>query len=96
MKEKNYPAKTFLSKEDREILLREGGMSLVCGGESQAAEKAGDMDTAWAWLAAAELPAHALKSLKRWYGADFIREKGFDTTKADKELGKNWLEQPDD
>ena len=46
---------------------------------------------AWAWLACAKLPTGSLKSLKRWYGADFIRTRGFDTSNADADLGPDWL-----
>ena len=31
--------------------------------------------------------------MKVWYGADFIRCAGFDTTDADKVYGAGWLEQ---
>ena len=47
----------------------------------------------WQWLSLTELPSHYLSCLKLWYGADFIRGTGFDTTDADnKAYGPGWLE----
>ena len=93
MTEKIYPTKSYLDPAKRAALLRESGMDTVCAAESQTAREAGDIETAWDWLACARLPTGSLKSLKRWYGADFIRTHGFDTTNADSELGIGWLEQ---
>jgi len=85
--------KSYLSPEEREALFREGGMNLVYGAESQEAGSAGDDDAAWAWLALAELPAHALMYLKQSRGAQFIRDGGFNTTKADAAYGAGWLDR---
>ena len=72
--------------------LNENGRYLV---EFNAARKAGDEDASWAWLARAEMPAHALRFLKHRRGAEFIREMGFDTTLADQEYGEGWLDEED-
>ena len=93
MTAKIYPTKSSLDPAEREALLREGGMDTVCLAESHEADHAGDEEMAWAWLTCAKLSTGSLKSLKRWYGADFIRTRGFDTTNADSELGIGWLEQ---
>ena len=91
MTAKIYPTKSYLAPAEREALLREGGMDTVCLAESHEAGKAGDEEMAWAWLACAKLPTGSLKSLKRWYGADFIRARGFGTSNADADLGPDWL-----
>lgn len=97
MKEKIYPTKSYLSVETRDALLASRvSQSSICVSEFGAARDAGDMDTAWAWLATAELPTPTLKLVKLWYGADHIRKWNFDTTNADRDLGPNWLEKPDD
>jgi len=85
--------KSYLSQEERDALLREGGMNLVYGAESQEAERAGDGDAAWAWLALAALPAHSLMRLKQSQGAQFIRKWGFNTTRADAAYGTGWLDR---
>jgi hypothetical protein len=41
---------SYLSPEEREALLREGGRDLVYLAESQETGHAGDEETAWAWL----------------------------------------------
>lgn len=88
--------RSYLSSEERESYLKEGDMALLYSAESRAADEAGDGDTAWAWLAKTELPAHTLSAIKEKYGARFIREMGFLTQKADLEYGADWLEQPVD
>ncbi|MDO4643912.1 MAG: hypothetical protein Q4A74_08730 [Cardiobacteriaceae bacterium] len=97
MKDKTYPAKSYLSTEKRDAL-RSSGVSLssICVSEAGAARDAGDTDTAWAWFAAAKLPTPTLKLVKLWYGSDFIRKWNFDTTNADRDLGAGWLEKPDE
>jgi len=90
------PAKTpksYLPEEKRAALLREGGTNLVYIAESQEAGKVNDMDAAWAWMALAELPAHSLMRLKNSEGANFIRNLGFNTTKADATYGPGWLDR---
>jgi len=85
--------KSYLPEEERAALMREGGANLVYIAESQEAGKANDMDAAWAWMALAELPAHSLMRLKNSEGADFIRNLGFNTTKADAAYGPGWLDK---
>ena len=88
--------KSYLTDAERERLRAEGmtenGIYLV---ESGAAGQSGDDDASWAWLARARLPAHSLRFLRWELGSDFIKEKGFDTTLADKEFGKGWLDRED-
>lgn len=71
------------------------GMSENCAilAESAAADRAGDEEAAWQWLALAELPAHALLSAKKRNGADWIRAKGLKTDTAEKAYGKDWLDR---
>lgn len=94
MTTKIYPTKSYLDPAEREALFRESGMDTVCAAESQSAREAGDIETAWDWLACSRMPTGSLKSLKRWYGADFIRARGFDTSNADADLGSGWLDAP--
>jgi len=84
--------KSYLSAEEREGLLQEGGMNLVYVAESQEADDAGDKEASWAWLSMAKLPADALWILKRTSGAQFIRDMGFDTSRADATYGTDWLD----
>jgi len=85
--------KSYLSEEEREGLLQEGGMNLVYLAESQDAGAAGDKEASWAWLSMATLPADALALLKRTSGAQFIRDMGFDTSRADAVYGADWLDR---
>jgi len=85
--------KSYLPEDERAELMREGGMNLVCAAESSEAGKAGDEETAWAWLSLAEMPAHTLLRLKRTQGAGFIREMGLNTTSADAAYGAGWLDR---
>ncbi|MEJ7138930.1 hypothetical protein [Amphibiibacter pelophylacis] len=84
---------SYLPSGEREALLREGGMNLVYLAESQEAGRAGDEDSAWAWLCFAELTAQSLLGLKRRAGAQFIREKGLNTASADTAFGEGWLDR---
>ncbi|MDR1162858.1 MAG: hypothetical protein LBM17_03350 [Candidatus Accumulibacter sp.] len=86
--------KSYLPAEEREAILREGGMNLVYLIESQKAGKAGDEETAWAWLALADIPAYSLMACKDVLGADFIRKVGLRTAPADAAYGPGWLDQP--
>ena len=87
--------KGYLSKEEQEERLRtfHGNITYVYMGEADMARKAKDDAGFWQWLSLTELPAHSLAVMKVWYGADFIRGTGFDTTDADKAYGAGWLEQ---
>lgn len=86
--------KSYITDEERDEL-RAGGASENCIllDESCAADRAGDEDASWAWLALAELPAHSLAFLKDQQGADFIRSRGFQTKNADTAYGPGWLER---
>ncbi|MDR1274870.1 MAG: hypothetical protein LBL72_00535 [Candidatus Accumulibacter sp.] len=86
--------KSYLPAEEREAILREGGMNLVYLIESQEAGNAGDEEAAWAWMALAELPPTALMMIKKWNGPDYIRNMGFRTDRADAAYGPGWLDQP--
>lgn len=81
--------KSYLTEAEK------AGMSENCVylAESHAAYKAGDHEAEWAWLAKAELPAHALKAAKRRNGADWIRAKGLRTETAERAYGKDWLDR---
>lgn len=85
--------KSYLPEERRQQLMKAGGMNLVYIAESGAADDAGDDEAGWGWLSKARLTAANLRKIKRWYGADFIRKWGFDTTEADKEMGVDWLDR---
>ena len=87
--------KGFLSKEEQEEQLRlyHGKIENVYSAEADKAHKAGDNETFWQWFSLIAVPEHFLLSLKRWRGADFIRELGFDTSKADTAYGPGWLEE---
>ena len=87
--------KGYLSKEEREEQLRtfHGDIEHVYMREADMARKAKDDAGFWQWLSLTELPAHYLSCLKIWYGTDFIRGTGFDTTEADEVYGPDWLER---
>ena len=85
--------RSYMTDEERDQLLA-AGMSEngILGVESSAADKAGDKEAAWAWLALADLPAHTLAYLKDRRGAGFIRSRGFNTADADTTYGPSWLD----
>ena len=85
--------KSYLSEEEREELFKEGGEELVFLTESQEAGRAGDEETAWAWLKLVEFSADTLLYLKACSGADLIRRKGLNTTNADAVYGHGWLDR---
>jgi hypothetical protein len=80
--------KSYLPEEEKQGLTR----NEVYLAEADAANEAGDMESSWAWLRLADLPAYALKTLKDIMGADFVLEKGFPLGKANKAYGDNWLQ----
>ncbi|AQX20931.1 hypothetical protein Bcsk_002710 [Bartonella sp. CDC_skunk] len=86
--------KSYMTDAEREEL-RAGGSSEngIYMVEAEAAEKTNDDQTKWEWLAMAEYPAHALLCLRKWRGAQFIRDMGFSTKNADKEYGSDWLDK---
>ena len=85
--------KSYLSDEERQGLLLEVGINAVYLAESTEATLAGDEDAAWEWFRLAELSASTLAYIKAMTGgADFIREQGLITTKADEQFGQDWLD----
>lgn len=86
--------KSYLTEAEREELRAKGlSDNVIFVKESAAAREAKDFDTGWDWLALADLPDYSLLCLKNWYGAQFIRDKGFKTEPAEKRYGKDWLER---
>jgi hypothetical protein len=51
--------------------------NVIYARESCAAGRAGDEETAWAWLALAELPESAKDVLKITCSDEFLKSKGF-------------------
>ncbi|MFC4727273.1 hypothetical protein [Coralloluteibacterium thermophilus] len=90
----NTRPKSYMTDAERERR-RAGGMSenAMLIAESRAADRAGDEEAAWAWLALAQLPAHSLAYLRDRHGADFIRARGFQTANADAAYGPGWLDR---
>ena len=84
--------KGYLSKEER-LRLYHGDIEAVYTAEGNKANKAGDEDTFWQWYSLIALPGHTLMTLKRWFGANFIRATGFDTSKAEKDHCPDWLDK---
>jgi hypothetical protein len=86
--------KSYLSEEERRELMAEGvSDNTLYAIEAGEARRADDMQTAWAWLALAEIPAFALLAAKRVNGADWIRARGLRTDTADAAYGKDWLDR---
>jgi len=87
--------KSYMSEQEREEHVREGASAnTLYLSESEAADNAGDEDTAWAWLALAELSAKSLMGLKRRTSGQFIRDMKLNTAKADAVYGPGWLDRP--
>lgn len=86
--------KSYLSDAERQELMEERvSENTLYAIEAQEATKADDSETAWAWLALAEIPAHTLLALKRVEGADYIRARGLRTESAEAAYGKDWLDR---
>ena len=51
-----------------------------------------DLDGAIKALAKTQVTAETLAMFKETRGADWIREQGFDTTRADERYGAGWLD----
>ena len=87
--------KGFLSREEQaeQLRLHHGNIEMVYYAEAWKAHEVKDDETVWQWFSLIVVPAHALKSLKRQRGADFIRALGFDTSKADEAYGPGWLDE---
>ena len=90
-----HNGKGYLSREEQQERLRlhHGDKESVYVAEGDRANKVNDDETFWQWYSLVVLPAYSLKSIKRWRGADFIRDLGFDTTEADEAYGPGWLEE---
>ena len=85
----------YLSKEEREEQLHtfHGDVECVYLAEADRAREAKDRDTFWQWFSLVQSPAYSLVLMRDWYGADFIRRMGIDTTEADETYGPGWLEE---
>jgi len=81
--------KSYLKEEEKTGL----DQNCIYAAESGAADKAGDEEAAWEWLALAEIPAHALLAAKRSNGSDWIRRHGLRTETAEAIYGKDWLDR---
>ncbi|MCL6230277.1 hypothetical protein [Bartonella bilalgolemii] len=86
--------KSYMTDTEREEL-RAGGFSQngIYLAEAEAASKVNDRETMWKWLAMAEYPSYTLLRLRKWRGAQFIRDMGFITKNADEEYGPDWLDK---
>jgi hypothetical protein len=93
--------KSYLSEEERQraLALSTQGLderevlNVLYTYESMAADDAGDEEAADAWMLKTELPAYRLMAIKKIRGADYIRERGYLTRKADEAYGPDWLDQ---
>ena len=54
-----------------------------------------DRKTADEILPRVKFEACSLKATKRLFGADYIRRRGYNTEKADREFGPDWLDHDD-
>ena len=57
------------------------------------AEDSGDEELAEKLFAKIPFDVETLQSMKRLEGADWIRENGINTSRADKHLGSDWLDK---
>ena len=57
------------------------------------AEDCGDEELAAKLFAQIPFDIKTLQAMKRLEGADWIREKGINTSRADKHLGGDWLDR---
>lgn len=87
--------KSYLSQAEQAEWLRigEGRIQRVYLAEADRARDADDDDAFCGWFSLVQPPAHSLAVMKKWYGADYIRKWGFDTSKADHAYGPGWLEK---
>jgi len=85
--------KSYMTDEERAEYRKHGSLNLLYTKESTRAEEAGDEDSAWGWLALCELPARSLMILKKSSGSEFIRQWGFNTSRADAAYGTDWLDR---
>ena len=54
-----------------------------------------DWEAADKILPRVKFEACSLKATKRIFGADYIRRRGYNTEKADREFGPGWLDRED-
>ena len=54
-----------------------------------------DWEAADRILPRVKFEACSLKATKRLFGADYIRRRGYNTEKADREFGPDWLDHDD-
>jgi hypothetical protein len=93
--------KSYLAEEERQQALalstqgsdERDALNVLYTYESMAAYNAGDEAAAGAWILKTELPAYRLMAIKKSRGADYIRERGYLTRKADEAYGPDWLDQ---
>ena len=57
------------------------------------AEDSGDEELAKELFAKIPFDVETLQSMKRLHGADWLRKKGINTSRADKRLGRDWLDR---
>ena len=57
------------------------------------AEDSGDEELAEKLFAQIPFDVDTLQSMKRLHGADWLRENGINTSRADKHLGSDWLDK---
>lgn len=93
MIERNLPISYFSAAEKAKILADyHGDIECLYLLECEKARKAEDFDNYWAWNSKIKHSTKNLKLFKRWKGAAFIKEMGFDTSNADNALGRDWLD----
>lgn len=85
-------SKSYVSSEDRERLIKNGYEDCLYLAEAISALESGDTDAMWQWISKGRLPPVVLRMLKIWRGAQFIKDKGLDTSLADAVYGADWLE----
>ena len=57
------------------------------------AEDSGDEELAKKLFAKIPFDIETLQSMKRLHGAEWLRERGINTSRADKHLGSDWLDR---
>lgn len=85
--------KSYMSEDEAEKYLQEGGVGLLCIAQSRLADRAGDEENALAWLKSTKLSASSLDMMKKISGLDYIKENGFDIQNAINEYGEEWAIQ---
>ena len=75
--------------------LQEIEEELAAAREYEDALRRGDREEADRLRPTVKFEACSLKATKRLFGADYIRRKGYNTEKADREFGPGWLDRED-